>query len=87
MALYQAEVTQLRFNAATQKFEALVIFHEGHDHVSYPCELEAPISSEFALISRALVVQAKVKRARDAHGLMSRLKTQLPAFRQVRTAA
>ncbi|MGH1331631.1 MAG: hypothetical protein ACRBBK_12180 [Paracoccaceae bacterium] len=78
MPKYQAEVSNLRYNAARQCFEALVIFHEGADRISFACELAAPISSDFAVISRALVMQAKSRRMRDARGMISRLKAIAP---------
>jgi len=74
MPAYRTEVSNLTYNPATQRFEALVIFHEGSDRTSYPCDLAAPIDSDFAHVTRALVVQAKIRRAKAGRGLMSRLR-------------
>ncbi|SLN68122.1 hypothetical protein AQS8620_03195 [Aquimixticola soesokkakensis] len=77
MQLYGAEVSGLTYNAATQAFEALVVFHENADKVSYPTELQAPINADFDSIARGLVLRARMRRARSNgtgdHDCISRL--------------
>ena len=72
MSSYRTEVQNLRYNAASQCFEALILFHEGGETLKYPAELALPIQSEFGFVSKKLTAEAKRKRRLDAQGLISR---------------
>ena len=71
MSSYTTEVKNLHFNAATGQFEALVVFHEGHESRSYPVSIRRSISAEFETVSRDLVAYAKAMRNREARHLVS----------------
>ncbi|MEM6596053.1 MAG: hypothetical protein AAF672_14800 [Pseudomonadota bacterium] len=72
MSSYRTEVQNLRYNAASQCFEALILFREGGETFKYPTELALPIHCEFGFVSKKLVAEAKRLRRLDAQPLMSR---------------
>ncbi|MCY4180479.1 MAG: hypothetical protein OXC60_03635 [Litoreibacter sp.] len=72
MSSYRTEVQNLRYNAATQSFEALILFYEGGDVLKYPTELALPIQSDFSFVSKKLVSEAKRQRRQNAGHLISR---------------
>lgn len=76
MSSYQTEVQNLSYNAATQSFEALVVFHEGHETRKVPISAPLPITAEFKDVSDILVKRAKAHRAKGRAKLMSRSPTQ-----------
>jgi L-ascorbate metabolism protein UlaG (beta-lactamase superfamily) len=75
MSSYSIEVQNLHYNAATQSFDALVVMHEGPDHLKFPTSLRLPIDSDFSFVSKKLVAQAKKQRARNASHLVARTPT------------
>lgn len=76
MSSYQTEVQNLNYNAATQCFEALVVFHEGHETRKVPISAPLPISTDFEVVSTALVARAKAHRAKGRAKFMSRSPVQ-----------
>lgn len=80
MQSYAPEVRNLTYNAAEQQFEALVVLHEGADQLSFPTSLNAPITTDFQTVARSLVVQAKLRRARGARDMVSRLSRVSPVL-------
>lgn len=75
MSSYASQVQHLRFNAATQRFEALVVFHEDGETIKYPTTLPLPIQSDFAVVTQKLVAAAKKQRHQSAGSLVSRTAT------------
>lgn len=75
MSSYSSQVQHLRFNAATQRFEALVVFHEDGETIKYPTALRLPIQSDFVVVARKLVAAAKKQRRQSAGTLVSRTTT------------
>lgn len=73
MICYKSQIQNIRYIPETGEFEALVTLHEGADRVSYPCSVKAPITVEFAELSQALVLQAKLRRAQRNTDLVMRL--------------
>lgn len=80
MSSYRTEVQNLNYNAAERRFEALVVFHEGHETRKVPISAPLPIATEFAQVTAVLVARAKVRRAKGSARLMSRA----PAMRSPR---
>ncbi|WP_281858918.1 hypothetical protein [Litoreibacter halocynthiae] len=76
MSSYQTEVQNLNYNAATRCFEALVVFHEGHETRKVPISAPLPIATDFEAVSTVLVARAKAHRARGRAKLMSRSPSQ-----------
>ncbi|MEP3348084.1 MAG: hypothetical protein ABJN34_16930 [Litoreibacter sp.] len=76
MSSYQTEVQNLNYNAATKSFEALVVFHEGHETRKVPISAPLPITTEFEAVSKVLVGRAKAHRAKGRTKLMSRTPAQ-----------
>lgn len=76
MSSYQTEVQNLNYNAATRSFEALVVFHEGHETRKVPISAPLPITADFEDVSNILVARAKAHRAKGRARLMSRSPTQ-----------
>lgn len=76
MSSYQTEVQNLNYNAATRSFEALVVFHEGHELRKVPTSAPLPISTEFEAVAQILVARAKAHRAKGRTKLMSRSPVQ-----------
>lgn len=72
MSSYTTEVRNLHFNAATCRFEALVVFHEPGEMRSYPTSVTCRIDSEFEAVSRALVDQAKTLRKTNTRHMVAR---------------
>ncbi|MEM7473320.1 MAG: hypothetical protein AAF340_18385 [Pseudomonadota bacterium] len=72
MSSYKTEVQNIRYNAATGSFEALVVMHEGAETLKFPTAIELPISSDFAFVSHKLVALAKKRRKENAGQLVSR---------------
>jgi hypothetical protein len=72
MSSYKTEVQHLRYNAASQCFEALVVMHEGGETIKYPTALRLPINSDFGFVAQKLVADAKKRRRQDAAHLVSR---------------
>ncbi len=57
------ELDDVRYNAATQSFEAAVRLHDGPITRTYPCSVEAPLSTAFEYATRrlsALAIQQHV---------------------------
>ncbi len=75
MKSYGAEVRGLTYNAATQRFQASVIFHEGGEAVTYPVELDAPINADFETVSRGIVLRARAERKRSRGANISHFKS------------
>ncbi|WP_417241983.1 hypothetical protein [Celeribacter sp.] len=75
MKPYRVQVSGLTFNAATQRFQARVIFHEGTDRITYPVELAAPITADFETVSRGLVLRARVIRKQERGANIAHLKS------------
>jgi len=75
MSSYKTEVRNLHFDAASQTFRAVVVMYEEGDTVKYPTSLQLPIQSDFGMVSRQLVAQAKTQRARKGSFLVSRSPT------------
>ena len=76
MSGYRTEVQSLTYNAANQRFEAMVIFHEPGEVTKYPCSLAYPIDAEFEDVSRGLIAVAKSRRASKLRNLVSRAPAQ-----------
>nr|WP_321506371.1 hypothetical protein [uncultured Celeribacter sp.] len=74
MTSYGADIQGLHYNAAEQSYEARVIFHEGADRVTYPVDLNVPITADFAAVSRGLVLRARAMRAQDRGANLAHLK-------------
>lgn len=72
MSRYSTEVKDLRYNAASQCFEALVVLYEGPDVVKYPTSLSLPIQSDFSSVAQKLVAEAKRQRKQRGSSLVSR---------------
>ncbi|MEP5761922.1 MAG: hypothetical protein ABJ327_21940 [Litoreibacter sp.] len=88
MSSYKTEVKGLTYNAAAQCFEAMVIFHEAGETIKYPCSLTFPIDTDFQKISQGLVRAAKIKRAANRHGLVSRTRAHLASeLKDIRVVA
>ncbi|ALI55916.1 hypothetical protein [Celeribacter marinus] len=75
MKLYSAQVSDLTFDAATQQFQADVIFHEGGEQVTYPVELSAPFTASFETVSRGLMVRARAIRKQERGASIASLKS------------
>lgn len=75
MNSYGAEISGLSYNAATQSYQARIIFHEGCEKITYPVELCAPITADFDTVSRGLVLRARAMRKQDRGANVSTLKT------------
>ena len=75
MQSYRAQVSGLTFNAATQCFQARVIFHEGPDRITYPVELAAPITADFKTVSRGVVLRARAIRKQERGANIAHLKS------------
>jgi hypothetical protein len=76
MSSYQTEVQNLNYNAATRSFEALVVFHEGHETRKVPISAPLPITADFEHVSGVLVTRAKAHRAKGRASLMARSPAQ-----------
>lgn len=74
MKSYGAEVSGLTYNAAEQSYQARVIFHEGGERITYPVSLDAPVTADFAVISRGLVLRARALRKQDRGANVARLR-------------
>ncbi|MBW6416083.1 hypothetical protein [Celeribacter sp. PS-C1] len=74
MQSYGAEVQGLTYNAADQRYEAKVVFHEAFEKVTYPVDIKAPITANFKTISRGLVLRARALRARGRGVNLAHLK-------------
>lgn len=72
MSSYKTEVQDLTYNASTQCFDALVVFHEPGEQIKYPCSLAFPIDAEFQDVTRGLIAVAKSRRATKLQNLVSR---------------
>ncbi|SFR37107.1 hypothetical protein [Litoreibacter janthinus] len=72
MSSYQTEVQNLNYNAATRCFEALVVFHEGHETRKVPISAPLPIDTDFSAVATVLVKRAKAHRAKGRAKFMSR---------------
>lgn len=70
----------IRYNAATQSFEALVTVRKGDVSRSYACAIAAPITMSFAEAAEGLRIQA-MRRMTGRGGLHSTLKRLTPAQR------
>lgn len=77
MAHFGATLGQVRYDPATQAFEALVTLHEGSDKIRIPASLKLPIDTEIARVAPALIRQAKEKRQMRRLPLRSRLRAAL----------
>ncbi|WP_439105394.1 hypothetical protein [Celeribacter marinus] len=75
MKLYSAQVSDLTFDAATQQFQADVIFYEGGDQVTYAVELSAPFTASFETVSRGLMVRARAIRKQERGSSIASLKS------------
>ncbi|RLJ51791.1 hypothetical protein BCF46_2013 [Litoreibacter meonggei] len=76
MSSYQTEVQNLNYNAATRCFEALVVFHEGHETRKVPISTPLPIATDFEAVSTVLVARAKAHRSKGRARLVSRSPIQ-----------
>lgn len=76
MSNFHTQVQNLNYNAAEQKFEALVIFHEGAEARKFPVAAALPLTADFAQVTRVLVARAKDKRAKSSAHLTSRVPAQ-----------
>lgn len=76
MSNYKTEVQNIAYNAATQSFEAIVVFHEEGDVIKYPCSLAFPVDAEFEDVTKGLVSVAKSQRASGRRNLISRAPMQ-----------
>lgn len=76
MSSYHTEVQNLNYNAATRCFEALVVFHEGHETRKVPISAPLPIATDFEAVSTILVARAKSHRAKGRAKMMSRSPAQ-----------
>jgi len=72
MSSYRTEIHNITYNAAERHFEALVVFHEGHETHKMPISAPLPISTDFAQVSDVLVARAKSRRAKGRARLTSR---------------
>lgn len=72
MSSYRTEVQNLTYNAAERHFEALVVFHEGHETHKMPISAPLPIATDFEQVSTILVARAKAHRAKGRARLTSR---------------
>jgi hypothetical protein len=72
MSGYTTEVQNLTYNAASQNFEAVVVFHEPGETTKFPCSLAFPIDAEFADVTHGLIAVAKSRRASKLRNLVSR---------------
>ena len=71
------EVSDVRYNAAAQQFEALVTLHDNATVRKYPCAIAAPLTMGFADIARALSKQA-IRRHQLHGGLFSHVEMPRP---------
>lgn len=72
MSSYKTEVQGLTYNAATQCFDAIVVFHEPGEQIKYPCSLAFPIDAAFEDVTHGLIAVAKSRRASKLQNLVSR---------------
>lgn len=76
MGSYQTEVRNLNYNAATRSFDALVVFHEGHETRKVPISAPLPIDTDFEAVAKILVSRAKSHRAKGRAKMMARSPVQ-----------
>lgn len=74
MQSYGAEIQGLTYNAAEQAYQARVVFHEEGERITFPVEFTAPISADYATVSRGLALRARALRNRKRGANVSRLK-------------
>ena len=73
------QISDVRYNAATQAFEAAVTVHDNASVRHYACAIPAPISMSFEDAARGLAKQA-IRRHQSRGGLFS--EHGRPAARQ-----
>lgn len=71
MTQLKVELSDIRYDPASQEFEALVSFHEGHDVTRVPCALRLPIQTDYAAVAEALTRQARIRRRIQTDQLLS----------------
>ena len=64
------ELSDVRYNAVTQRFEASVTVHDNATVRRYACTIEAPITTAFADAAKGLARQA-IRRHQHRGGLFS----------------
>jgi hypothetical protein len=74
MQSYGAEIQGLTYNAALQAYQARVIFHEAGERITFPVDFAAPISADYATVSRGLALRARALRNRKRGANVARLK-------------
>ncbi len=72
MSSYRSEVQNLRYNAATRCFEALIVMYEDAGAMKYPTAMPLPIDSDFSFVAQKLVADAKRQRRQNAGHLVCR---------------
>lgn len=68
------EMNDVRYNAATQSFEAAVTVHDNSTVRSYPCAVKAPLSLNFEDAAKRLTKQA-IRRHQRQGGLFSEIRS------------
>jgi hypothetical protein len=80
MSKHPVKIDSVRYNAATQSFEAAVTVYGDRGTRSYACAIEAPITTTFAEAAEGLAVQAQ-RRYGGRGGLHSRRTAHVPRLR------
>lgn len=77
------QLSDVRYNATTQSFEALVTVHDNATRRRYACAVTAPITTSFEDAARSLAKQAVQLHQQQAGSLSSAVSvaTQRPAPR------
>ena len=73
MAQFGTTMSPVRYDPASQCFEALVTLQEGNDQIRIPVSLKLPIDTDLNRVAPALIRQAKEKRRMKRLPLRSRL--------------
>lgn len=80
MTQTQVQISDVKYNAGTQCFEALVTVNSGANDANYPCAIEAPITMTFKQATKGLKTQA-LRRHDAGKGFHSTMRTHVPAVR------
>ncbi len=77
------QLSDVRYNAATQRFEASVTVRDNTINRTYACDIAAPITMSFDEVSRGLAKQA-IRRHQHRGGLFSETDASHPRLRAKR---
>lgn len=74
----QTNLSDVTYNAAYARFEALVTLTDDNGQFTYDCDIEAPLNTPAPIIATALVNKARKRHGADKHGLRMQRHANVP---------